>query len=74
MTLSLKLNENEIEIIRNYAKSKNQTISEVIRSAVIEKIEDEIDLIVYEEAMEEHLKNPQPRTFDQVWKAVNDEI
>lgn len=44
-TISLRLNATEEELIRNYAKLHNMSISELLISAVIEKIEDEIDLL-----------------------------
>lgn len=74
MTFSLRVNEKEAQLITNYAKLKKQTVSEIMRTAIIEKIEDEIDLAAYDEAMAEHLKNPQTHSFDEVWKMINDEI
>lgn len=74
MTFSLRVNEKEAQLITNYAKLKKQTVSELMRTAIIEKIEDEIDLAAYDEAMAEHLKNPQAHTFDEVWKMINDEV
>jgi len=67
---SFRINEEEAQLITNYAKLKQKTVSEVMRTAIIEKIEDEIDLIAYEEAMAEHLKNPQIYSCDEVWNMI----
>lgn len=41
---SLRVNERDSKLIRDYAKLKNMSISDLMRNALIEKIEDEIDL------------------------------
>ena len=43
-TISLRMDEEEEKLIKEYAKAKNITISALFRNAVLEKIEDEIDL------------------------------
>jgi hypothetical protein len=37
-----------------------------MRQAVLEKIEDEIDLDLYTQAMKEHTENPQDISFDEM--------
>ena len=49
---------------------KNMSVSEVIRQAVIEQIEDEIDLKAAEQAYEEYLANPVTYSFDEVTKEL----
>ena len=71
MTISLRLNTDEAKLINDYAKLKKQTVSEIMRNAVIEKIEDEIDLMAYEEAMAEYMNDPQTCTLDEMWKLIN---
>lgn len=73
MTISFRLNAQEAQLITNYAKLKKQSVSEIMRTAIIEKIEDEIDLMAYEEAMAEHLSNPQTYSFDEMWKMINEQ-
>ena len=45
MTISLRLNEADTKLFKSYAKMNGMTISELVRSSVIERIEDEYDLI-----------------------------
>lgn len=66
MTISVKLNDNDTKLIKKYAEINNISLSDLIRNAVIEKIEDEYDLKCYYEAMEEYKKNPKTYTIDEV--------
>ena len=66
MSITLRVSEAETELIRNYASLKGVTVSEAIRRAVMEKIEDDIDLAAYERAMAEYRANPVSYTQDEV--------
>ena len=71
MTISVRLNEKDIELIKTYAKTKNISISDLIRNAVLEKIEDEYDLESYNKAIEEYGKNPKDYKLDEVKEELN---
>ncbi|GHU84586.1 hypothetical protein FACS1894198_0500 [Clostridia bacterium] len=58
MTISLRLSDEDTCIIRSYAKLKNQTISEIMREAILEQIEREYDLRAYDVAFQEYRENP----------------
>jgi len=64
--ITLRINDDDDNLIRNYAKVNNISISELMRQAVLEKIEDEIDLDLYNQAMKEHNENPQDISFDEM--------
>lgn len=66
MTISISLNEEDAKLIKAYAEMNNTTLSDLIRNAIIEKIEDEYDLKCYEKAIEEYKKNPVTYTHEQV--------
>ncbi|MBQ9297922.1 MAG: ribbon-helix-helix protein, CopG family [Clostridia bacterium] len=70
MTISVRLNEEDTELIKAYAEIKNISLSDLIREAVLEKIEDELDLKAYEEAMKEYKKNPKTYTLEEVKKEL----
>ena len=70
MAVSVRLSEKEDILIRNYARLNNISMSELFRRAVLEKIEDEIDLKAYEKAMEEYKKNPVTYTHEEVAKML----
>ena len=66
MTISVRLSDNDTELIKAYADMNNISISDLVRNAVIEKIEDEYDLECYKKAIEEYKKNPKTYTISEV--------
>ena len=70
MTISVRLNEKDTELIKAYAKINNIALSDLIRNAVLEKIEDEYDLECYNKAIEEYRKNPKTYTMEEVKKEL----
>ena len=65
-TISLRFDEADGELVRSFAKLKNISVSEQIRQAVIERIEDEIDLAAFEKARAEYEKDPVTYSLDEV--------
>lgn len=70
MTISVRLNESDAELVRRYAELNNISLSDVIRRALIEKIEDEFDLKLWEKAMAEYRQNPVTYSHDDVKKML----
>ena len=70
MTISVRLSDKESKLIKAYAEMNNISVSDLIRNAVMEKIEDEYDLKCYYEAMEEFKKNPKTYTHEEVKKMM----
>ena len=70
MTIYVRLNNEDTELFKKYAEMHNMSLSDLIRNAVLEKIEDEYDLKCYEKAMEEYKKNPVTYTHDEVVKML----
>lgn len=66
MAISLRLNEQDTELIKRYAEFNKVSVSELIRRIVLEKIEDEYDLKEYEKALAEYRGNPVTYTLDEV--------
>lgn len=71
MMISLRLNDEDSKIIRAYADMNGLSVSELVRKAVLERIEDEYDLKAYEEAMAEYKSNPVTYDFIAVAKELN---
>lgn len=70
--ISLRLDSEEDRLIKEYAKANNISVSALIRDSVLEKIEDEIDLDLYNQAMKEHKENPQNISFEDMLKELSD--
>ena len=66
MTISLRLSEQDAALFKKYAEIKNITVSELVRQAVMERIEDELDLQAFEKALAEHKENPITYSHDEV--------
>ena len=70
MTISVRLNDDDTRLMKIYAEMNNMSLSDLIRTAVIEKIEDEYDLECYEKAIKEYEENPKTFTLDEVKKEL----
>ncbi|HGN0870306.1 hypothetical protein EC835_11514 [Providencia alcalifaciens] len=57
LTKAIRLNNEELSLFESYANAKGLTFSELCKSAIIEKIEDKINLKLAEEAYEEYLND-----------------
>lgn len=80
MTISVRLSDKDTELIKAYAEMNGISLSDLVRKAIMEKIEDEYDLKCYYEAMEEYKKNPKTYTHEEVkemmelWDDEDEEI
>lgn len=70
MTISLRLSDEDTELFKKYAQMNGISVSELVRQSVIERIEDEYDLKLYEEAMKEYQKNPVTYSLNEVEKEL----
>lgn len=71
MNISIRLSEKESELIRKYAELNNTTVSDVMRQAILSKIEDEFDIFLYDEAYKEFQKNPKTYTLEEAKKILD---
>lgn len=69
--ISLRLSEDEDKLIRNYAEIRGISISDLLRDVALEKIENDIDISIYNEAMKKHEKDLQDISFDEMIKELD---
>ena len=70
--ISLRVPENELNIFKSYAKHNNKSLSEIIRIAMLERIEDEYDLKVFEEYEAEKKSGAlKTRPISELWKDLD---
>ena len=50
-TMTMRLDETDAEVVRKYAEFEGKTISDFVRDAVFEKIEDQQDLATLRDAI-----------------------
>lgn len=70
MAISLRLSEEETALIKAYARLKRLSVSEVIRQTMLETIDDEFDLQVYDKAMKAFARRPNMTALADVEKEL----
>jgi predicted DNA-binding protein len=65
MSISIRVSEKESELIKKYAELNGTTVSEVMRQAILNKIEDEFDIYLYDKALKEYEENPKTYTIQE---------
>ncbi len=69
MSFSIRLTEDERRLAESYARLHSFSLSEAFKRALFEKIEDEYDLQVGQEAYQEYLAEGQKsRPISELWK------
>lgn len=71
MTISLRFNEKEALLIKKYAELNKLSVSDFIRQAVMDRIETERDLEMFDKAMAEYRENPTTYSLDDVKIELN---
>lgn len=66
MSITMRVSDAEKKIIQDFAAVYGMSVSDYIRTAVMEKIEDEFDLEAYKEAKAEYEANPKTYTLEEV--------
>lgn len=74
MAISLRLSKADSMLFKKFAEMNGITVSELIRSSVMERIEDEYDLKVYKKAMQEFKRNPVNYSLEEVEKELQKNI
>ncbi len=69
MAFSIRLTEDERILAESYAKLHSFSLSEAFKRALFEKIEDEYDIIVGQEAYDEYIADQRKsRPVGDLWK------
>lgn len=72
MAFSIRLTEQERELAASYAKLHSMTMGEAFKAALFEKIEDEFDIAIHEEALREYEEGgKQSRPIDELWRELD---
>lgn len=64
MTISLRLSDEDTLLIKKYAELNRLSVSDLIRQTVMERIETEYDLEIFDKAMAEYRSNPVTYSLD----------
>lgn len=66
MSISLRLNDVDTDIVKAYAAMQGLTVSQFVRNIIMEHIENEFDLKAFEKAYAEYKKDPETFSLDEV--------
>lgn len=66
MTISLRLSDEDTLLIKKYAELNRISVSDLIRQSVMERIETEYDLEMFDKAISEYKNNPVTYSLDDV--------
>lgn len=70
MTISLRLSDEDTMLIKKYAEINKMSVSDLIRQSVLERIENEYDLEMFDKALAEYKANPVTYSLDDVEKEL----
>jgi len=65
MSISIRMNDKEMKLVKKYAELNGTTISDVMRKAILEKIEDEFDIFLYEQAYKAYEQDSKTYTIEE---------
>ena len=69
MSFSIRLTDEERKLAESYARLHGYSLSEAFKRALFEKIEEEYDIAVAEEAYNEYIADgKKSRPVDELWK------
>lgn len=72
MSFSIRLSAEEKNLAESYAKLHAMSLGEAFKKALFEKIEDEYDIIIAEEAHAEYVNDGRKsRPISELWKELN---
>ncbi len=72
MTFSIRLTDQERALADSYAKLHSLSLGEAFKQALFEKIEDEYDIAVAEEAYAEYVASgKKSRPISELWKELD---
>lgn len=72
MAFSIRLTEEERKLADSYAKLHSLSMGEAFKRALFEKIEDEYDVTIANEAYNDYVKDGmKSRPIDELWKELD---
>ncbi|MCC8097903.1 MAG: DUF6290 family protein [Eubacterium sp.] len=72
MAFSIRLTENEKELAESYSKLHCMSLGEAFKQALFEKIENEYDIAVFDEAYKDYEQSgKKSRPIDELWKELD---
>lgn len=71
MAFSIRLTEQEKNIADSYAKLHSVSLGEAFKRALFEKIEEEYDIAIFDEAYNEYKNERSSRPIEDLWQELD---
>ena len=72
MSFSIRMTDEERKLADSYAKLHSLSLAEAFKKALFERIEDEYDVTVYQEAYDEYVNSGmKSRPIEELWKELD---
>lgn len=72
MSFSIRLNAEEKALAESYAKLHSMSMGEAFKKALFDKIDEDFDIVIAEEAYKEYVDNGrQSRPISELWKDLD---
>ena len=72
MAFSIRLNEDERQLVDSYAKLHSISVGEAFKRALFDKIEEEYDIAIANEAYDDYVKSgKESKPVEDLWKDLN---
>ena len=68
--LSIRMSDEEYRALEKYAKVKSISMNQAMKQAFFEKLEDEFDIELFDQAYAEYLKDSKTYSIDEVIKEL----
>lgn len=69
--LSIRMSDAEYKALAKYAKANSISMNQAMKNAFFEKLEDEYDIELFDEAYSEYLKDPKTYSLKEVIDELN---
>lgn len=71
MSFSMRLSQEEESLFKSYAKLHGISLTEALKRALLEKIEDEYDVGLFEEAYDDYVKSGcKSKPINELWEEL----
>lgn len=70
MSFSIRMNQQEEKLFKSYADFHGLSLGEAFKTALLDKIEDEYDIALAEQAHNEFIKDPQTISHEKFMKEL----
>jgi len=64
-TITIRLNQEDKDLIKAYAEINRKSVASIMLESVLDRIEDEMDIKLYEQAKAEFVANPVTYSLDE---------